>query len=117
MKLRCWPGCLAIVIKTRQTPEAVGMTVEVIRPGSNGEVFHRADSTGRIVTDGISAGSWVVRSAHGPMPWRLDEGILAMAHFAVIADSSLLPITPPPGSETETVAEVLEAARSNAETA
>lgn len=102
MGLRCWPGCLAVIVNPR-SPN-YGKSVTVVRPW-RGE---RSTRGCPYPDDGEHA--WIVEGrdlwlhcggiAEEPTPW------------VRARDRWLRPITPPPGTEVETVADVLEAARS-----
>lgn len=95
MGLRCWPGCLAYITAYRWAGRLV-------------EVLDRVPDKGAWET--VEPGAyWRVKAIGWQVEddgWRPPvEGIF------VFPDHLLRPITPPPGTETETVAEVLEAAR------
>lgn len=83
-KLRCWPGCLAIVLKA-DIPEAVGCIVQVVRAS------HIEDEP-----------AWWVRIDRPMRAWTgLDVSEVVAAHALIsVPDAWMTPITPPPGTET-----------------
>lgn len=94
MKLRCWPGCLAIQIKAC-LPENVGSVNEVVQLWGHDE-------------DGWVWEVTTPRPSRGIDP---ETGeILGPEHCAVttVPDEWMRPITPPPGSETETTGEPIK---------
>ena len=91
MKLRCWPGCLAYMARAN-FPENVGLLVEVVERAPN-------------KPDGSPC--WF---ADAMQPRRASNGLGAvkLTTRARIPDAWLRPITPPPGSETETTGEPIK---------
>ncbi len=91
MKLRCWPGCLAYIVRPGSPND--GKLVTVVRewrgeghvyggpyaPSGEGYVWV-IEGRGLVLPNGFYAGC--------PVPWH------------VARDQILRPITPPPGSET-----------------
>jgi hypothetical protein len=99
-KLRCWPGCLAIVIRSNCGNE--GREVECVR-------FVRADDElpefGRwVIADNDG---WVVKAKR---PMNVPPPVID-ASIGYFSDDWLMPLKPGTGAEVETVADVIEAAR------
>lgn len=97
MGLRCWPGCYAYIVAPWFPAEDHGTVVTVSRAAVYGET---------VLTRGGELSKAVPRRALG---WLCDASGDRFPCF--IADECLRPITPPPGTEVETVSDVVEAAR------
>lgn len=107
MKLRCWPGAIAYIT---HPGEHYGRMVEVLR-AENSPRFRMPDGQiAETCAAVLNDPSWVVRFIGAPVMCPTSGG-WRQTHFVQVQDRYLRPITPPPGTETETVEEVLEAAR------
>lgn len=89
--MNCKPGDLAIVVRTRGTPEMLGRIVTVLRPLAYGEVFKTDRGPLRWV--GPTEGLWVVSSNH-QMPWRTKRRGLCLCMERPYSDEALRPINP-----------------------
>lgn len=83
--LRCWPGALAIVVRAK-LPENVGIVVRCI------EVIRMCPDRGAM---------WLSESLRpGPTVWVHNEKPTGGLHYRSLSpDAWLIPITPPPGTE------------------
>lgn len=86
-KLRCWPGCLAEVVKSSAGNE--GKIVKVLR--FVGELH-----------GWVGSDRWEIESLSGPMLAVYEFNGMPVPEFGTTArDSRLRPITPPPGAVTD----------------
>ena len=90
--MRCWPGCEAIIVAPFFSG-AVGQVVHVERRAKAVEVLN-----GHRFRDDDNAVSWVVSGRCIP----IQSGPVKLA---VIRDTCLRPITPPPGTVIDEVTE------------
>jgi hypothetical protein len=85
MKLRCWPGCQALIVKG--APANVGKTVRCLR----------------LLTPADVEKEWLLRE-DGPW-WQIDTTVLLYGiqgptvPRSFIPDNVLVPITPPEGTD------------------
>lgn len=80
MKLRCWPGCMARITKSRH-PENVGLIVEVL---------YRHEQA----SEDYGAFCWKVRASG--RPGVTQYGLLSEGSMP---DFALTPLTPPPSTD------------------
>lgn len=87
MSRRCWPGCLALCVRSDA--------------GNEGRIVEVLHFAGRISERVKADNFWLVRPIDGkPVKWITDEG---RADYIgdYLHDNQLIPITPPPGTVIE----------------
>ena len=100
-KLRCWPGCLAIIVRDIDSPENVGVFVKVI------ERVHPEDDYPVPGLEDPDA-DWSCESAMPVRVWN-EDGTSGLSQDILMPDAQLQPITPPPATK-DTPTDVPESA-------
>lgn len=85
-RLRCWPGCLAVIVLD-ECPDNLGAIVKVLKRANPHEY------------SSFDGEEWEVMPTRALRCWGADGYRLVQAAVGM-RDIALRPITPPPGTET-----------------
>lgn len=88
-KLRCWPGCIAQIVRSR-FPENVGALVHIIRFSSDASAVFGSPGW-----DAVALSSLLLADVMGR------TGRTTAGEEGWARDADLRPITPPPGTVTD----------------